>query len=177
MRSSVGNIQNANQIQCNQNLAPSHSRNIKGVSRYAVRTTNKVYTNQKNLIRDALGLTSNRVYQWRLLLEEHAPEIVHIKGIHNSVADAISRLEYNPEVDPTNERSFANLEVPTEGHRWKGFTALWCSYNEKNPGTHGQVCNLNHVFANRNDEDEIYPLTAQEFIDAQRVDATLKHCF
>jgi hypothetical protein len=27
----------------------------------------KVYTNHKNLIRDALGLTSDRVYQWRLL--------------------------------------------------------------------------------------------------------------
>jgi hypothetical protein len=50
----------------------------------------KVYTDHKNLIRDALGLTSNRVYQWRLLLEEYAPEIVYIKGIHNTVADAIS---------------------------------------------------------------------------------------
>jgi hypothetical protein len=62
----------------------------------------KVYTDHKNLIRDALGLTSNRVYRWRLLLEEYAPEIVYIKGIHNTVADAISRLEYNPEVNSTN---------------------------------------------------------------------------
>ncbi len=29
----------------------------------------KVYTDHANLMRDALGLTSNRVYQWRLLLE------------------------------------------------------------------------------------------------------------
>ena len=36
----------------------------------------KVYTDHMNLIRDALGLTSNRVYRWRLLLEEYAPEIV-----------------------------------------------------------------------------------------------------
>ena len=50
----------------------------------------KVYTDHKNLIRDALGLTSDRVYRWRLLLEEYAPEIVYIKGIHNTVADAIS---------------------------------------------------------------------------------------
>jgi hypothetical protein len=27
----------------------------------------KVYTDHKNLIRDVLGLTSDRVYQWRLL--------------------------------------------------------------------------------------------------------------
>jgi hypothetical protein len=49
----------------------------------------KVYTNHKNLIRDALGLTSDRVYCWLLLLEGYAPEIIYIKGIHNTVADAI----------------------------------------------------------------------------------------
>ncbi len=52
--------------------------------------TIKVYTDHKNLTQDALGLTSDRVYHWRLLLKEFAPEIVYIKGIHNMVADAIS---------------------------------------------------------------------------------------
>ncbi len=33
----------------------------------------KVYTDHTNLTRDALGLTSDRVYRWRLLLEEYAP--------------------------------------------------------------------------------------------------------
>jgi hypothetical protein len=50
----------------------------------------KVYTDHKNLTQDALGLTSDRVYHWRLLLEEFAPEIVYVKGIHNTVTDAIS---------------------------------------------------------------------------------------
>ena len=117
------------------------------------------------------------MYRWRLLLEEYAPEIVYIKGIHNTVTDAISRLEYNPEINPTNEQNFANLRLPTKDHCWKGFAALWHSYNEKNPGIHGQDCNLNHVFANRSEEEEIYPLTAQGVADAQRVDATIKHCF
>jgi hypothetical protein len=49
----------------------------------------KVYTDYINLTRDALGLTSDRVYCWCLLLEEYAPEIICIKGIHNIVADAI----------------------------------------------------------------------------------------
>ncbi len=50
----------------------------------------RVYMNHKNLTHDALGLTSDRVYRWRLLLEEFAPKIVYIKGIHNSVVDSIS---------------------------------------------------------------------------------------
>ncbi len=52
--------------------------------------TIKVYTDHKNLTQDALGLTSDRVYRWQLLLEEFAPEIVYIKGIPSTVADAIS---------------------------------------------------------------------------------------
>ena len=44
-------------------------------------------------------MDSNRVHRWRLLLEEFGPEIVYIKGIHNTVADAISRLEYDPKIN------------------------------------------------------------------------------
>ena len=49
-----------------------------------------VYTDHKNLMQDALGLTSDRVYHWRLLLEEYGPTFMYIKGIHNTVVDAIS---------------------------------------------------------------------------------------
>ncbi len=49
----------------------------------------KVYTDHKNLTRDALVLTSDQVYCWRLLLEEYAPKILYMKRIHNTVADAI----------------------------------------------------------------------------------------
>ncbi len=39
----------------------------------------KVFINHKNLTRDALvGLTSNRVYRWSLLLEEYALKIIYI---------------------------------------------------------------------------------------------------
>ncbi len=74
----------------------------------------KVYTDHKNLTTDALGLTSDRVYRWRLLLEEYAPEIVYIIGIHNTVADAISRLEYDPLLNLTNEYTYATARVPTD---------------------------------------------------------------
>jgi hypothetical protein len=56
----------------------------------------KVYTGDRNLIQDAFGLTYHNVYRWFLLLEEYVSEIIHIKGIHNRVVDAISRLDYSP---------------------------------------------------------------------------------
>ena len=55
-----------------------------------------VYTDHKNLMQDTLGITSDCVYRWRIILEEYGPEIIYIKGIHNTVADAISRLDYDP---------------------------------------------------------------------------------
>ncbi len=59
----------------------------------------KVYTDHKNLTRDALGLASDRVYCWQLLLEEHASKMIYLKGIQYTVADAISRLEYDPKLN------------------------------------------------------------------------------
>jgi hypothetical protein len=59
----------------------------------------KVFTDHANLMRDYLDFTSDRVYQWRLLLEEYGHKIVYIKGIHNTVADAVLQLEYDPSVN------------------------------------------------------------------------------
>ena len=55
-----------------------------------------MYTDHKNLTQDTLGFTSDQVYYWRLLLEEYGPTIVSIKGIHNTIVDAISHLDYGP---------------------------------------------------------------------------------
>jgi len=62
----------------------------------------KVFTDHKNLVRDALSLDSDRVFRWRQILEEYNPELSYIKGIDNTVADAISRLEYDPSVNVKN---------------------------------------------------------------------------
>jgi hypothetical protein len=74
----------------------------------------KVYTDHKILTRDALGLTSVRVYCLWLLLEQYAPETIYIKGIHNTVADAILQLEYNPKLNKINEYTHAMLGVEPE---------------------------------------------------------------
>jgi hypothetical protein len=73
-----------------------------------------VYTDHKNLTRDGLGLTSDRVTRWRILLEEYAPESIYIKGIHNTVADAISQLDYDPEVIRTSELNHAMHGMSTK---------------------------------------------------------------
>jgi hypothetical protein len=73
-----------------------------------------VYTDHKNLTQEGLGLTSDRVTHWRILLEEYSPEIIYIKGIHNTVADAISQLDYDPKVNSTNEYNHAMLGMSTK---------------------------------------------------------------
>ena len=62
----------------------------------------KVYTDHTNLVRDELGLTCDRIYRWRLLLEEYGPQIVYIKGVDNVVADASSRLDYDKKINTRN---------------------------------------------------------------------------
>ena len=111
----------------------------------------KVYTDHKNLTREALGLTSDRVYRWRLLLEEYAPQIIYIKRIHNTVADSISRLDYDPQLNKTNEYTHATLGVEPEelgAQRWKSFAHHWCSYNESSTLTQAHCFHMNEVFAN-----------------------------
>jgi hypothetical protein len=69
--------------------------------------------------------------------------------------------------------------VPEElsAQRWKSFAHHWHSYNEASMPTQAHCFHMNEVFANRSDEDEIYPLTTAEISVAQRADASLKHLF
>ena len=52
----------------------------------------RVFSDHKNLVHAATMSQSQRVMRWRLILEEFGPDIQHIKGEDNVVADAISRL-------------------------------------------------------------------------------------
>jgi hypothetical protein len=146
----------------------------------------KVFTDHKNLTRDALvGLTSDRAYRWRLLLEEYAPNIVYIKGLHNTVADAISRLEYNPTLNPTNEYTHATVQLPTGEpstypSKWKTMvTKHWQCYNKCYATTStSNNAKIDAVFANHSEEDNIYnPLTTVEIAKAPKADAAYKDLF
>jgi hypothetical protein len=47
-------------------------------------------------------------------LEEYAPEIIYIKGIHKTVADAILQLDYDSKLNTTNDYTYAMLGVEPE---------------------------------------------------------------
>ncbi len=61
--------------------------------------------------------------------------------------------------------------------RWKSFVHHWQSYNESSTPTEAYCFHMNEVFAYQSKEDKIYPLTREEFVEAQWADASLKHLF
>ncbi len=108
----------------------------------------KVFTNHKNLTRDALGLTSDRIYRWQILLEEYTPKIV---------ADAILQLDYDPKFNTTYNYTHATLGVKPEDlsmQQWKSFAHHWQSYNKSSASTEAHCFHVNEVFANRSKEDK-----------------------
>ena len=69
-------------------------------------------------MQQALGLTSGRVYCWRLIIEEYGPEIIYIKRKVNTVADAISRIDFPPKAHLINKPDKKN---------WTILTKRWCA--------------------------------------------------
>jgi len=64
----------------------------------------KVYTDHKNLT--YVNFNVERVMRWRLIIEEYSPELIYLKGEHNIVADALSRLELiSPENQQENQQN------------------------------------------------------------------------
>jgi len=57
--------------------------------------TIEVFTDHKNLVYKHFN--TERVMRWRLLLEEFGPQLTHIKGANNIVADALSWLDISEE--------------------------------------------------------------------------------
>jgi hypothetical protein len=97
--------------------------------------------------------------------------------MHNTVADAILQLEYNPNLNITNNFTHAMLGVILEelsAQWWKSFVHHWQSYNESSASTQAHCFHMNEVFADCNKEDEIYPLTADKISEAQQAESTLK---
>ena len=101
-------------------------------------------------------MSSNRVYHWRLLLEEYGPKIVYIKGIHNTAANTTRRLDFNPDVkhNPLNI-IYNNSEIAYNHLRWQAFSTCLtncessCDTVVKDTLTHSYI----NAFANRSKEE------------------------
>jgi hypothetical protein len=103
------------------------------------------------------------------LLEEYGPQIVYVKGIHNTVADTISWLDYDPSVNQTAESYYMPIVKSlkhSQRQNWMAVSKRWCNL-EIDTNKHE---NLNFVFANHGEEDEIYPLTTIEIAEVQHKD-------
>jgi hypothetical protein len=111
-------------------------------------------------------------------LEEYAPKIFYIKGIHNTVADAILQLAYNLKLNITNNYTHVTFGVEPEelsAQRWKSLVHHWQSYNKSSASTEAHCFHMNEVFDDCSKEDQIYPLTTEEITKAQQADTSLKH--
>ena len=61
--------------------------------------------------------------------------------------------------------------------KWMIFSKLWSDYNETQDLDETNTIEMNHVFANHSEEEEIFPLMVKEIVAAQKADPILKHCF
>ena len=71
-----------------------------------------VHTNHKNLVHKHFN--TERVMRWRLLLEEFGPKLLYIKGEHNIVADALSRLDLSEEDFSPDLFAFDKEDFPSD---------------------------------------------------------------
>ncbi len=105
------------------------------------------------------------------MLEENGPKIIYIEGIHNTVADAVSWLEYDPNINRTSE-SFHTRKVRNNSRQRQCLMTVsknWCkldidsdnldSYTDKHD-------DWNLLFAHHEEEDKVYPLTLIEIADS-----------
>jgi hypothetical protein len=82
---------------------------------------------------------------------------VMIKGIHNTVADAITRLGYDPSVNRTAESYFTTkVNKNSKSSPRQNWTAVSNTIVQTNVDTNKHE-DFNLVFTNHGKEDGIYP--------------------
>ena len=92
-------------------------------------------------------------------------EIIYIKGIHNTVADAIFRLEFSPKINPS---------LDTDTQNWMILTKNWCAIDQFAQPENEQNMEINYVFPNCSNEEDIFPLTISEIAEDQLKDKALQ---
>ena len=54
--------------------------------------------------------------------------------------------------------------------KWMMFSKFWSCYNKTQDQDETNPIEMNQVFANRSEEDEIFPLTVKEIVESQKAD-------
>jgi len=57
------------------------------------------------------------------------------------------------------------------------FSKFWSCFSKTQNSDEFNTIEMNHVFANHSEEDEIFPLTVKEIVQAPKADPILKHFF
>ena len=81
------------------------------------------------------------------------------------MTDAIYRLEFSPKINPS---------LKTNKQNWMILTKNWCAVDQFAEPENEQNTDVNYVFANRSDEEEIFPLTIIEIAKEQLKDKALQ---
>jgi len=53
-------------------------------------------------------------------------------------------------------------------HKWMMFSKFWSCFNKTQDPDELNTIEINHVFANRSEEDENFPLTVKEIVEAKK---------
>ncbi len=98
------------------------------------------------------------------------PKKIYINGIHNTIADAISWLEYDSSVNQTAVSHFITkvnkYAKCSQRKNWMAVAKHWCEL-EYDTNKHDD---LNLVITNHGEKDKIHPLTTIEIAKAQNED-------
>jgi hypothetical protein len=92
---------------------------------------------------------------------------MEINTLENTVADAISRLDFTPKSAPPKQ---------TEQQNWMTVTKCWCALNQdtQKDSNKQHMRSMNHVFASHSDDEEIFPITVKEIAEEQKKDKMFK---
>jgi hypothetical protein len=70
------------------------------------------------------------------------------------------------------------MSTKVEGsQKWMMFSKFRSCFSETQDPDETNTIEINHVFTNRSEEEEIFPLTVKEFMAAQKADPILKLFF
>ena len=109
------------------------------------------------------------------------PKSSTLKGFTTQSQVQYPQLDYDPKVNSTNEYNHAMHRMSTKevtSQRWLMFSKLWSCYNKaQEDSDETNIIQPNEVFANHSKDNEIYPLTVTESVDAQKADNKLKDFF